>query len=86
VFAASYKIITRLTRRPLMIAETSSAEQGGSKAAWIRAIGPTLRRNFKRVRLLVWFQRVKETDWRIDSSLASLAAFRHLVHSPPFSG
>jgi hypothetical protein len=39
-----------------------------------------------RVRVLVWFDRVKETDWRIDSSTGALEAFRRLVATPPFVG
>jgi hypothetical protein len=76
IFEASYAIITRLTDRPLMVGETASAGIGGSKAAWIEGMWHTLRTRFTRVRALIWFQRVKETDWRVDSSAASLAAFR----------
>jgi hypothetical protein len=36
------------------------------------------------VRALVWFQRIKETDWRINSSPSSLAAFRAILASPLF--
>jgi hypothetical protein len=38
-----------------------------------------------RVLALVWFDRVKETDWRVNSSPASLAAFRKAVQSGFFS-
>jgi hypothetical protein len=86
VFASSYAELKRLTGKPMMIAETASAEAGGSKARWIADIGPALRSDFPRVRVLVWFDRVKETDWRIDSSAGALEAFRRLVRSPPFAG
>jgi hypothetical protein len=36
--------------------------------------------------VLVWFDRAKETDWRINSSTGSLEAFRRLVRGPPFAG
>jgi hypothetical protein len=39
-------------------------------------MGRELARRFPDVRALVWFDANKETDWRIDSSAASLAAFR----------
>jgi endoglucanase len=84
IFARSYSILTRLSSRPVMIAETSCVQLGGNKARWISAIGPALARRFRRVRALTWFERIKEADWRIDSSPAALAAFRRLVTLPPF--
>ena len=85
IFGPSYRILTRLTNKPVMIGETASTEDGGSKAQWISDLGPELRTQLPRVRALVWFQRYKETDWRINSSASSLRAFRALMHSPPFS-
>ena len=49
----------------MMIGETASTEDGGSKARWVTAMGHALSAQFPRVRALIWFQRVKETDWRI---------------------
>ena len=56
-----------------MIAETASAEAGGSKAAWIEELFTWLRTQ-PEVRTVVWFDNQKETDWRIDSSPGSAAA------------
>jgi beta-mannanase len=86
LFGPSYRIMTRLTRRPLMIGETACTGIGGDKAAWIRGMASALKTQFPRVRALVWFQRQKETDWRINSSPASLSAFRSVVKSAPFIG
>jgi hypothetical protein len=82
LFGPSYAILARLTHRPMMIGETASAEAGGNKAKWISGIGTALKEQFKRVRALIWFQRIKETDWRVNSSSSSLKAFRALVGSP----
>jgi hypothetical protein len=82
IFGASYRILSHLTAKPMMVGETGSTELGGSKAAWIRGMGQSLATTFKHVRALVWFQRIKETDWRINSSPSSLAAFRAVVASP----
>jgi len=38
------------------------------------------------VRAVVWFQRDKETDWRVNSSAASLDAFRTVAGSPLYAG
>lgn len=76
IFQAGYLEVTAVSRKPLMIAETASAEEGGSKAAWIRRMAHALPDRFPRVETLVWFDTDKERDWRISSSPASLAAFR----------
>lgn len=71
-------------RKPVMICETASAEAGGSKAAWIADMGRQLAGPLSRVDALVWFDADKETDWRVDSSPASLAAFRRVLASPRY--
>jgi beta-mannanase len=86
VFSRSYARLARLTRKPMMIAEAGAPEQGGNKANWIR--GGLLRelpRRMPRVRAVVWFDRKKEADWRVDSSRASLSAFRSAARSRLFS-
>lgn len=86
VFESSYQAMTELTGKPLMISETATPEAGGDKAAWIREILTVLPARMPRVRALIWFDRVKETDWRIDSSPASDLAFRELAAAPRFGG
>jgi len=58
----------------ITIAETASAETGGSKPDWITALIPYLSGQAS-VTGFVWFNINKEVDWRIDSSPASSAAF-----------
>ncbi len=85
LFASSYDAITALTNRPLMIAETASAEAGGDKARWIReGLQKTLRDRMPAVRGIVWFDRDKEADWRVASSPRALEAFRAAVRQPAF--
>jgi len=71
-------------RKPIMISEVSSAEEGGSKAAWIASAARTLKTRFPAVRAVVWFNIDKEADWRIDSSASALRAFRALAADPYF--
>lgn len=66
-------------RKPLMVCEVGSAEVGGDKAAWIRAMGAGLAGRFSKVDAVLWFHANKETDWRIDSSPAALRAFRSIA-------
>jgi len=66
-------------QKPIIIAETASAEVGGDKAAFIGQILPSLKTAYPAVRALVWFDMNKETDWRVDSSPQAAAAFTTLA-------
>lgn len=83
LFAQSYETAAALTKKPMMIAETASSQAGGDKAAWIRnAFLSDIPLHFPRIRALVWFDKRKERDWRVDSSSAVLAAWRMVTSSP----
>jgi hypothetical protein len=60
---------------PILIAETAASEAGGSKAAWNTDLVSYLAAQ-PDVAGFVWFNMHKETDWRINSSDASAAAFK----------
>lgn len=79
VFGSSYNDLISLSARKILITEVASAEQGGSKADWILAMGNDLRTKFTRIQGITWFDINKETDWRIDSSQASKQAFSNMV-------
>lgn len=61
-------------RLPIQLAEASSAERGGSKARWIKGMFAYLEHHSE-VTSLVWFNIVKEADWRIESSRSARRAF-----------
>jgi beta-mannanase len=87
IFQSSYNQLSALTSKPIMIAETASTTLGGNKAAWItKALTQTLPTEMPLVRALVWFDVDKETNWTVNSSPASLNAFRAAVDQPLFSG
>lgn len=87
VFGPSYAAILGLTNKPLMIAETASTEIGGDKAQWIaQSLLTELPARFPRVRAVIWFDENKETDWRMNSSSPSLAAYRTVAASPMYRG
>ena len=74
VFGPSLTDLSNLSDRPLAISEVASAEQGGNKATWIEDLFElALARG---VRVLIWFDYNKETDWRVGSSPASESAMR----------
>lgn len=86
IFSRSYRTLTRMSRKPIMIAEIGSNEAGGNKAAWLQR---TLQRQLprlKRVRAVVWFDATDGSDFRVNSSAASLAAFRQGLSAPIYSG
>lgn len=87
LFGASYDRIVGLTSKPFLIAETASAEAGGDKAAWIlHSLLSDVPTRFPAVRAVIWFDIDKETDWRVNSSPASLAAFRTVASAPLYRG
>ncbi len=87
IFGAAYQDIQRLVDKPIMIAETASAETGGDKATWIlQGLLTDMPIRFPRIRAVVWFNVDKETDWRVTSSPASLTAFRQVAAAPMYRG
>ncbi|MGW6681345.1 glycoside hydrolase family 26 protein [[Kitasatospora] papulosa] len=68
--------------KPIIIGETGSDETGGSKAEWIRGIVPGLKEEFPLIKALVWFDVDKERHWQINSSPATLAAYRRMASDP----
>ena len=68
--------------KQVLIAETSSAEQGGSKADWNTALISYLAAQAD-VTAVVWFHFNKETDWRINSSTSSATALAAALAARP---
>ena len=89
IFTASIEHVRELSARPLMIAETASSEVGGDKAAWIRTSLARVATDLPEVRAVIWFSKNETSlgiDWRVNSSAASLKAFRALARLPEFGG
>jgi hypothetical protein len=71
----------------VIFTETASAEIGGDKASWIRrGFLNEIPQLFPRVTGVIWFNVQKESDWRVDSSQASLEAFREIAASSLYGG
>jgi hypothetical protein len=78
--------------KPVMIGEFASCEAGPdeesweTKPTWIQnAFERIQSRDYAKIRAFYWFQINKECDWRINSSSASLAAFRTAISGPAFA-
>lgn len=65
-------------QKPLWIAETGCATEGGDKVRWLKEMDQTLRSRFARVESVTWFEAAKEADWRLLSSPESAAAARKI--------
>lgn len=85
IFGPTLDQVRRLTRKPIMLAETASTEVGGDKAAWISDFFRSLERN-RDILAFVWFNYAKETDWRIQSSEAARSAFARGVADARYAG
>ena len=86
----SYAEITSVApAKPLMIGETASSEQGGSKADWITgALLNDIPHQFPSIQALVWFDwngGDPQRDWPIDTSASAKAAFAHAIASPEYA-
>ncbi|MHB1924111.1 MAG: glycoside hydrolase family 26 protein [Acidimicrobiales bacterium] len=75
VFGSSVSQLRAITRRPMLITEVASTSVGGDKSAWIDSFFSYLRSD-PSISGFIWFDASKETDWQIDSSPLTLAAFR----------
>ncbi len=76
VFGSAYSTVVSLTSKPVIVAETSSVEQGGNKANWIIDMFSVIPTQFPHIVGVCWFDAHQTYDWRIDSSTTSAAAFR----------
>lgn len=88
LFGPSYDEITALAPgKPFMIAEVSSSEVGGDKAAWIRsAFGTEIPDRMPKTRAVVWYDKDRATNWQVDSSPSSLEAYSEAAASPAYGG
>ncbi len=75
-------------RKPIMISETGVSNSGGTtQPDWIAALATWIAKH-PAVGALVWFDTVASggSNWRTDSSAATMAAYRRLANLPLFSG
>ncbi len=78
IFLQSYNAIKTINK-PIILAEFASTEIGGDKAKWVTESFNTIRTSYDKIFAAVWFSENKETDWRINSSAATLEAFKKAI-------
>lgn len=86
-----YYLTTYFPLKPFFVAETASRERyiaefpgSQSKAEWFCRANKDLQSYFGKVRALIFFNNVKEHDWRINSSFNSLDAIRNCFWEEPY--
>ncbi len=87
VFKTSVKTLYSQYNLPIFL-DLACTEVGGDKAAWVQDMSTVLETDpdFASVKGFCWFDINKETDWRVDSSQASLEAYQKAFQSPYFWG
>lgn len=85
IFGSTYDRLVALTDKPVMIAETGSTEDWGSKPEWVASALEREAPRFPHLRAIVWFDgETSRGDFRVDSSSAALEAFRQGLGSETY--
>jgi cellulose synthase (UDP-forming) len=71
---ALIEVERRLPGKPIELGEISTVADGGDRAAWMSDLFALLSRH-PRVESVVWFNLVKEADWRIEPGTPEARAF-----------
>jgi mannan endo-1,4-beta-mannosidase len=83
IIERSYHEMLALSSKPMVIAETGSGEEGGSKARWLSSMLDQNVPHMGHVRALAfWSQDDPRGDLRVDSSSAALKALRSGLDKP----
>lgn len=92
---AHWRSLTHLLRRSvgrlhaiapskaIELSEIGSGEKGGSKPEWVAGVFDALRR-YPAIKSVVWYNMIKGTDWRVESSQQSAEAFANGVAAPRY--
>jgi len=89
IFKIDYRRVVKkiAPSKPMILAELGSNSAGGNKAAWIQNMFKQLRKNYRRVRAVIWFDIAdRNIDWPLETNAAALAAFATGVQQPAFQG
>ena len=90
LYRATYdRVVALAPDKPMIVGEIGSTESGGSKAQWIADMFAALPTHFPAIRGLMWFDKVESgpggySDWRLESSTMSSAAFAHGIAATRF--
>ena len=83
IFDATLAELRQFTSRPVVVTETGATDAIGRKADWIRQAFQQLP-GHPDIIGVIWFEAVKELDWRVSSSPAASAIFRQGAAAPRY--
>jgi beta-mannanase len=83
IFNATLAELHQFTGKPIVVTETGATDAIGRKADWVRQAFQQLP-GHPEIIGVVWFEAVKELDWRIAVSPAAAAAFREGAADPRY--
>jgi hypothetical protein len=78
-----------ITRKPIIVAETGTTDQGGDKASWIRKGYPGVYDAYPRIKAIVYFNidlRPGQPDWRLTRPAEAMDAYRSILSKTRFQG
>ena len=87
IFANFYAWAKKNTpNKPLLIGETGVQEGSpGAKAAWITAMGQTIKTVYPNIKAVVYFNSDPKYPWWLDSSSSAMSAWKNLMQDPYFN-
>jgi beta-mannanase len=74
IFSRTFNELAAITDKPIVITETGATNANGERERWIREMFQQLP-NHPNVVGVIWFEAVKEIDWRLASTSAAAKAF-----------
>ncbi len=87
IYRQSYrKVVTRIApRKPMIFAEIATSDYGGDKPAWIRNMFAKVRRDYRKVFGLIWFDvNDRNAHWPLEDSQAAVDAFAAGISHPAY--
>ncbi|MFC5662498.1 glycoside hydrolase family 26 protein [Kitasatospora misakiensis] len=85
IFDPTLKKLRGFSQKPVVITETAATDSSGQKARWISEMFTQLPQHPDIIGL-IWYEAVKEVDWRVSSSGPASAAYAAGVAAPRYSG
>jgi hypothetical protein len=82
IFSKVYSQVIAKIDKPIYVGEFATGRTGKDKADWLKEMHGSLTTQFPGIKGLVYFSILKERDWRIDDSPASLAGAREVFSAP----
>ncbi|WP_380285474.1 glycoside hydrolase family 26 protein [Kitasatospora purpeofusca] len=85
IFEPTLRKLRAFSQKPVVITETAATDSSGQKARWITEMFTQLPQHPDIIGL-IWYEAVKEVDWRVTASDAASAAYAAGVSAPRYAG